>query len=95
MKESSPSCICVQSSCVPTEVDYSTKVDQKPTQDELNNMVHAEKGRLWDNREKQTLKVENEKKGKTTYSYKKSYITFKERREIILTLRRNFINMVI
>ena len=58
MKESSPSCICVQSSCVPTEVDYSTKVDQKPTQCELKTLINAGKRRFWNNREKQILKAE-------------------------------------
>ena len=37
-KELSSSSIGVESSRVPTEVDYSARVDPRPTQEELNNM---------------------------------------------------------
>ena len=45
-RESSPSYISVESSRVPTEVEYSTKFDQKTTQYELKNMSNVEKRRL-------------------------------------------------
>ena len=74
-KESSPSSIGVQSSRFPTEVEYITKVDTKPAPKELNNMGNRVKRRFWNNRGKEILKVENEKKGKTHYSSKKELHT--------------------
>ena len=41
-KESSLSSIGIESSLVPTEVDYTTKFDPKPTPYELNNMGNSQ-----------------------------------------------------
>ena len=59
-KESYPSYICVESSRVSTEVDYSTKVYSKPTPDKLMNMGNAEKD-VSKITEKKRLKVEMKK----------------------------------
>ena len=41
-------------------------------------MGNAEKRRFWNNREKQTLKVENEKRERQIIHLKKNYISFKK-----------------
>ena len=57
MKEYSTSSIGVESIWVPTEVDYSIKIDPKPKIEELDNIGNAEERRFWNNRGKQILKV--------------------------------------
>ena len=52
----------VESSSVATGFDYSTKVDQKTTQDELKNMGNSGKICFWNNIEKQILKRKMKKR---------------------------------
>ena len=57
-------------------------------------MGNAEKRRFYNNKEKQILKVKNEKIDRQIIYLKKLH-TIKKRRKGIITLRQNLINMVI
>ena len=78
----------IASSWVSPEVYYTVPIVGKPTRGDLGAMVKEQIGYYWENKEENRMKIKN------ILFHQKHLNTIKKKRNIIIPLRPNLINMV-